>query len=364
MNPNIITLVESLQKVGEPHFEVNKNKFEADLIRANAAPTSWIIRIVTMLGAWISAACFFGVISLMGIFDSPMAITILGIVLTAVAIFAFQTVNQKVFTIPYALTASITGQICIGYGLTGWLNLSDMDLLLWVGIGIQVLMFILSKNHVQRFITVLVVNLLGVGLLFSNKLYEGIHWITGLNALIFTALILGEEIVLSRYKKLIAAFDSLNAGTAFSFLLLTFIRLGELTFSFREISIRFWWISAAFILMCLIGVIYKISLDFEWNPVKTIPLCLIFVPFLWGYSGILGGVLMLAVGYYHKNLWFIVMGVLALGVFISVFYYNLQLTLWTKSLILIGSGILFLVGWKLLGYFIRKHYPNTNTAPF
>ncbi|MBX7240244.1 MAG: DUF4401 domain-containing protein [Bacteroidia bacterium] len=338
------TLKETLEYIRTSEgelFSLSENEFEAAVTHETENPTSWIIRVVTMVGAWIAAGCFFGVVALLGIFNSPLAVFILGILLMTAAMIAFRALKSNPFSIPFALTASITGQICFGYGLSEFSDFKELDLLFLAGIGVQVLLFFATINNTQKFIATFLFNCLLTGYLLYKEVYDGIHLVAGLNALLLTVMILWEEKILTRFKQWISSYQPLSAAVTLSFLLLLFVKLSEQTHSWQVLKIRFWEITSIIILVCILLTIYKVSQDFQWNPYKTLPMGIILLPLV-GSPGILGGILILILGFYHKSIWFVAMGILALSVFISVFYYNLQLTLWVKSLILMGSGLLFL----------------------
>lgn len=345
---DLYTIIQQLKEKEGDAFSLSTPEFEAEMASATETPTSWIIRVVTMLGAWIAAACFFGVISLLGIFDSNGAVLVLGLILMVSAVLGFRSMKQNIFMIPFALTASITGQICFVFGLSNEMRNDNYNVVLIAEIVIQLLLFLATTNNIQKFIAILGLNTFIVSLLFYNKLYDNIHIVLGINALILTFLILWEEKILANYKFAISSYQPLTAGITLSFLFLTFIKLIEQNDAWRsEIHIHYWWISTGFIFLCLFACIYKVSADFEWNYVKTLPIALIFLPLI-GSSGILAGILILLLGFYHKSVWTIGMGILALAVFISVFYYNLQMTLWVKSLVLMASGLLFLAVFFLI----------------
>ncbi len=355
---NIQETINYIQSSEGESFSLSASDFEAALTHETENPTSWIIRVVTMVGAWIAAGCFFGVVALMGIFDSPTAVLFLGLLLMTAAVFAFRTLKKSIFVVPFALTASITGQICFGYGIGAQIKDSDFNWLFIAEMGIQLLLFFATTNNTQKFVSTFVFNCILTGFLFYNEWYEGIHFVLGINALILTFMILWEETILSRFKSWIASYQPLSAAVTISFLLLIFIKLNEQSYSWQTFKIQFWWVSSAIILVCLLLAIYKVSQDFGWNIAKTLPLALIFVP-LAGSPGILGGILILILGFYHKSMWYVAMGILALAVFISVFYYNLEMTLWVKSLILMGSGLLFLGVYQLIRIYNQKTYAKS-----
>lgn len=339
------TLIADLKDKEGEAFSLSETSFESEIATATHTPTSWIIRVVTMLGAWIAAACFFGLISLMGIFDSPTAILVLGIVLIAAAILAFRSITQNIFIIPFALTASITGQICLAGGLEMMLRKDDFSynfkIIFLIELLIQAILFVATTNNIQKFIATLAFNGFLVSLLFTYQWYDSIHIVLGINALILTSMILWEEKIMAHFKNVLSSYQPLTAAITLSFLFLIFTKLIEQNTAWQDIKIHHWWISTGFMLLCLLLTLYKVAQDFGWSYLKTLPIILIFVPLI-GSPGILAGILILLLGFYHKSVWYIGMGILALAVFISVFYYNLHTTLWAKSLILMGSGLLFL----------------------
>lgn len=354
------TLLTQLQANERAEFSFDEAQLTEAIAHETEVPTSWIIRVVTMLGAWIAGGCFFGVISLLGIFDSKPSVLALGIILMIGAVLAFRSMNKQIFIAPLALTASITGQMCVGYGLLDTFEGKELNVFFCIEIAIQLLLFIATHNNTQKFIAVLAFNFFVVCLLFNQKWSEGIHFVLGINALLMSACILWEEKILAKFKQIIPSYQPLTAGLTVSFLVLIFVKwaLDEKAVS-NDLFIYNWWISAVFILLSLLLLIYKVSLDFKWNLIYTLPVVLVLTPLI-GSPGILGGILVLLLGFYHNSKWFIGMGILALTCFISLFYYNLQLTLWVKSFILMASGLLFLAVFWILNRISKKmsHTPH------
>lgn len=347
------SLVQRLKDKEGEAFSLSEPEFEAAVALETHTPTSWIIRVVTMIGAWIAAACFFGLIGLFDFFDSPIAMIILGLGLMVAAVLAFRSIKQNIFIIPFALTASITGQICFSVGLGQKLTGDDFTYIYLIEMLIQALLFFATSNNIQKFIATVAFNSFLVTLLFTKDWYNGVHIVLGINALLLTFFILWEEKILAKYKFWISSYQPLTAAITLSFLFLIFTRLISQNDAWQDIKIHYWWLSTGFILICLLLSLYKVAADFGWSPIKILPIALIFIPLI-GSPGILAGILILALGYYHKSVWYISMGILALTVFISIFYYNLQMTLWAKSLILMGSGLLF-----LSVFFVIRRYDKT-----
>lgn len=62
-------------------------------------------------------------------------------------------------------------------------------------------------------------------------------------------------------------------------------------------------------------------------------------------SGILTGVLLLVIGFWHMHRSLIVLGAVSLVGFLAQYYYSLEITLLAKSMVLVGSGVVLLVFW-------------------
>lgn len=305
------------------------------------------VKLLTMAGAWISSVLLTSFLFLFKIFDSDESYLTGGFVFVATSLIVSRYVKKYSFMDPFIVSIGLIGQGLIMYALEE--IYSDSEAIYIFMIIIQTTIFLLSINTIQHFLSVLFIQLCLFTFLVEIEMQDAVQIQIGLSLAIFTFLICYEETIVTVLRKFHERYVPVLLGLALS--AVSLLTLSSNKYFMKEIE--YWWLTSIFILLCIGFATYKIIqhlhlLNTKWY--MSAFSIIILAPLVQS-PGIFAGLLFLLLGFYRK-LWLITgIGVLALIYFFTMFYYNLQFTLLTKSLLLMGSGILAIGGRFLLNRF-------------
>jgi uncharacterized membrane protein len=303
----------------------------------------WFVKIFVGISAWIAAILITAFLFLIGLIDIQQSL-LLGIVFCGIAIAISRLPKTNTFFEQLALALSLTGQVL---AIVGFFELFD-ETLAPVTIAVfilEALLIWLHRDSVLRFISTLVITVFIIVLIWDEGILEILHvFILALTAGILLINIMENQLDVLGFSEI-----SGPVGSA-----LTVALMGILTIpQWDEFHID-WWITAviqACFLMFLLGWIFNDLGHKVTDPLVLIlsaGCLLLLVPAL-RMPGILTALLILVLGFWRSNRWLMGLASVFLVYYISYYYYSLELTLLTKSIILMGSGlILLLVRWMLV----------------
>ncbi|NQY06909.1 MAG: DUF4401 domain-containing protein, partial [Flavobacteriaceae bacterium] len=206
----------------------------------------------------------------------------------------------------------------------------------------------LNQNYILSFIALLSISGSLLVLIFENDLYGLMHVYVALYSIGLTCILLNEAKLIASSKKLSKLYNPLRIGFIFSLLFGLFC-IGKKNLLTEDFSPWFSSIVMIPITLYLISQIIKI-LDVKLTKSKNIiyylsVLILTSTVFSPAISGALIIILLCFLVNYRTGF---VIGIIATIYFISQYYYDLNLTLLTKSMILFGSGVVFLLLYFLI----------------
>lgn len=193
-------------------------------------------------------------------------------------------------------------------------------------------------------------------LLLSTKSVISLHFFVALLIGFYTFISFWESKIIAYSPKLNYIYEPVKMGTLL-FSIAMFVGMG---WSKKfNVDFNLVWISSL-----IIGgaVMFTLSKIIEISKIETLnsklivylSAVVILIPTLF-YPSIVGAILILLISYYVGHITGGVLGLLALAYFIIQFYYDLQMTLLLKSIILFASGsvligLFFIVTNQLKGY--------------
>ena len=299
-------------------------------------PTPWYIRLLVGLSAWLAAVLFIVFLVLIDVVNEAEHFVLIGLVLIGIGI-ALSYRPPQVFVDQLGLAASITGQASFIGGMADYF---DSTLWTWsILVILQLVMIIVYDDAVQRLLSTIVAlfALLGVAEETLPALAQGI------TVLATVILVLG-------WSKEAAWFAGpqeehrrpIGYGAAIGLLCVLIFSLQPDWFAAGP-----WWVSTWVLAAGVLGVAWRVFNDEGYAWVS--PLGFLVVGGVLALAaatslapGIMGSILVLALGFYRKNRILIALGMIALAGFVIYFYYNLAYTLLTKSLLLMATGAVML----------------------
>ena len=305
---------------------------------ATEVDTPWYIRGLIGLGGWFAALFFIGFLAVAEIITEEVGAIIVGAIFCAVAVGLKWKLRASIFTGQLALAISLAGQILFIGGLG--IKIDNLLLTLLVVILFESLLIALYPDKLHRFLSTLIICGAAFWLVIDLEIEEASH--------LLVILLAGGTVFLWMYQSRWATHPLLAPLYRPVGYALPIALFGFLIFSFTdELEIEWWWLSAAGLLAVLLTLEYLIlsQPDFKQHanimPWVLAGTTLLIIPAL-ETPGILAALIVLLLGYHRGNRLLLGLAVAFLAGFLSGYYYTLNLTLLTKSFVLLGTGLILL----------------------
>jgi uncharacterized membrane protein len=199
------------------------------------------------------------------------------------------------------------------------------------------------QNYILSFIAVLIINGSFLMLILSNNAYNLIHVQVAVLALAMVYFFLKEAQIIAANNIFSKLYNPVRTGIMFSFLagLLLLGKRGVL-----PISPDYIWMSS---IITIASIVYLISKIFnvlsitETRHKASIYLFVVLTLLPTALSpAISGAILIILLSFLVNYKTGLVIGIISFIYFISQYYYDLNFTLLTKSILLLASGVLFI----------------------
>lgn len=330
-----------------------------DMPPASEVNSPWYVRVMLGVAGWIGALFLLGFVGAVfeEIIDSTAASLFLGLCTCATAFGIFHWLKESDFGTQFGLAVSLSGQ---GLVMTGLFNAFDTDTALigFIIFAFQALLALLIPNAIHRVITSGSAMLALTFTLMSLNIYG---FSAGIAAVGF-AIIWSHEAYWAERGKL---WRPIGYGLA-----LALVQIETLNFFATELR-EIWshsepsWlvlhapmIATALVTLTFLSVV-KQQLDKETillsSPVGKIAMsaALLLGALSFVAQGMATALLILLLGFTSSNRLLMGLGLLALGGFMSHYYYQLQDTLLFKSMVLTISGFVLLS----IRFGLQKYFP-------
>lgn len=335
-------------------------RVEEALIEDHRSDLPWYLRTIVAIGAWL-ASCFFlaFAITLIGWQDEHQ--TTIGCIGVTLLIIAVVVGRQKwgMFIGQCALAVSLAGQAMIYYGFVSE-HFHPLGMATALSIGLAALLYFAYPNFLSRLMTcfaALQVTLLWIYAGDNGELFSGpqrvqsdlsqfvlLYWAFHLGAICWCFLRQRHSVLLAPlgYALIasLAAWQVENLSNAW-------IRSTVITYSIPWVEWMYFNLRIGLTALTLFGVSIwaagGISALREKAPF-FIGLALALAALVWfGSGGVLLALLFLLLGFSLQNRVILGLGLILFPVFLTHYYYNLNLDLFAKSGVLIGSGLVMLL---------------------
>lgn len=341
--PQLLQTIQQL--IGRP-LQVKEEELTQAYEKAAANRSGIAIKILVVLGGILSTLAFLGFLLVAGLYESESGLLVTGVLFIAGALL-MQALVDQLFLDTLAVTFYLSGIALFAFGLgeSGGTENSISTSLIAIG----VFSLAIVQNYMLAFCAVLLM-LGGVFGLVWNNSEGGLFSIfnTAL-ILVFTAFVLLEAKIISIHPKICKLYNP--ARIAMLCCLLVTLYLSNDKWFARNQTYH-WMPALAAILCTLLLVPYiwtKLGIQDTLKRVFIlIAAALVMAPTFWA-PGIAAAVLIILISFLVNYKTGLVLGSLALIVFVSDYYYHLPINLMTKSLLMMGSGVLF-----LLFYFLSR----------
>ncbi len=337
---NIKELLDYLQTAEDKELQFDEDAI-VTAYHKNSDNQSMTIKILSVFGGLLASLAFLGFLFIAGLYNSELGLLIFGTLCIAGAIWINKEYD-KIIIYTLSVSSFIIGFILYGFGLEK-LQMTENTISL-VFILIALLSLSLVQNYILSFVSVLIINGSILTLIILNKGYNLIHIYVSALSLIATYFFLKEAKIITASKALSKLYNPLRIGLIFSFLS-GLIMLGKK--GILPVSPDYIWLSSVIIIST---IIYLLSNLFEILNITKIGhkisiyvfSILLLLPTVLS-PAISGAILAILLSFMVNYKTGLVIGVIAFIYFLSQYYYDLNFTLLTKSILLFSSGVLFIV---------------------
>jgi uncharacterized membrane protein len=337
---DIKEILDYLQTTEEKTLEFDEEAITA-ACQKNSGTQSLSVKILSVFGGILASFAFLGFLFTAGLYNSEAGQLVFGIICIAGSIWINKTYDNIIIDTA-SVSIFITGFILLSFGFNE-LNVNAGTICVLFAI-IAFVSTVIAQNYMLSFISILIVNGSILMLIIFNGAYNLIHIYVSALALILAYFYLKEAKIITTNEALSKLYSPVRTGLTFSFLAgLAF--LGKR--GFFQISPNYIWWSSIIIILAVIYLLYKLFDILNITKIRHKTLIYIFtaltlLPTVFS-PAISGAILLILLSFAVNYRTGLVLGVIAFIYFITQYYYDLNFTLMTKSILLFSSGILFLV---------------------
>lgn len=331
-------LLAGLQARFPNRLDYQSPELQKDLLESGN-PHKWIIRILITIGAWIAASNFVGFLALAQVFHEPESWMIGGLIFLSSSVFYTRLGIKNYLLEPLVTAFNFIGQGMFLGGLAG--TVQDLTMFCSITIGLEMIVFVITKNPVQRFVATLAIPLAITGILAEANLPDLVALVIGVCLVILTAGWVNEEKLVARLGKHGSYIQPVNYGLI--------LASGGLIFTFQldfvqEEYLYYPFLLSGIIIGCIQYMLYRATKSFQLGKSTSwvLLMALALLTPLYAAPGILFGVLLITLAHLRGMTKVLVLGMLSLTYFTIEFYYNLETTLLLKSMLMLLSGVLLI----------------------
>ncbi len=334
-------LLDSIRTEEGINFECDENAILEEYNTQEDNKSSLAIKLLSVFGGFLAALAFLGFLAIAGLYDSKFGLSIFGIVFIISAIWLNKAYDKLIID-TFSISIYVIGFVLLASGLS-LMNVDENMIAILISL-IAFSSLLITQNFMLSFISILTINSSFIFLITSNYSYDFIHLYTAINTLLLTYVLLNEAKIISLNKRLSQLYNPMRIGLVIS-LLFGLISIGKK--DLMPLSQNLIWLSSmvmALVTLYLINTIIKIN---EINTVKSkviiYTLSLLILASTTFSPSIAGAIVLVLLSFLVNYKTGLAIGIIALIYFISQYYYDLNFTLLTKSIILFVSGITFLL---------------------
>lgn len=321
-----------------------------------------VVRAVIVLGAWIGGVLLSSFLGFFLLAHNQSALMIAGVVFIITSLILPRLPLLRIAVEPFALSLSIIGTMLLMVGMDYDFDRRESMHNLFVAL-IELGIAILTVSRVQRSVGV-----------FGFFMYLAIYFRINLESPLLVMVLIGicallivwmqakEAWVMSKAKPLIRVFQPVLGGLVFALpALLVFTlfrdRHHHTDSLLQQAGVEGWWpasVGLVIAVLLTLRIILRDTCGFRGARLAALLLlALLLLAPMAKAPGIVGGLLLITSGFYSGNKIALGLGLVSLVFYCSAFYYQMETTLFVKSILLLVSGAL-LIGAALVFNYLNK----------
>lgn len=306
------------------------------------------IKVLIILGGILATLFFLVFLFLTGIYEHRIGMLVLGLIMVGVSTLVNRQYN-KVIVGTISVSSYLIGFVFIGISLIE-LDKSEDFVSLTVFL-LAVLSLLVTPGYLLSFVAVLMVNGSLLTLLMNEYREHYILVLIPLQAWLLALWYYNEAGILTARNLLSRIYYPVRTGMVFA-LVMTLIFIGKR--GLLPFSHAYYWLTSISIFGTIFYVLHNLfetldvrSLKRKWS-IYAVVIC-VLLPTIYA-PAISSSFLLILLAFHVNHKTGAAVGIVGLIYFISQYYYDLEFTLLTKSVVLFTSGVLFL----LFFYFLNK----------
>lgn len=301
---------------------------------------SLAIKILSVFGGILASLAFLGSLAIAGLYNSDIGLIVFGGIFIAGSIWINKEYD-KIIIDTVSVSFFIIGFILLGFGCEQLKMNENSISIIFIIIAVGSLSIV--QNYILSFVSILIINGSILTLIISNKGYDLIHIYVSVLALTMTNIFFKEAQIITTNKSLSKLYNPVKTGLIFSFLS-GLVILGKK--GILPVSPDYIWLSSIVIIsliVYLISNLFNILSITETRHKNGIYIFTILTLLPTALSpAISGTMLIILLSFLANYKTGLVTGIIFFIYFISQYYYDLNFTLLTKSILLFSTGVLFI----------------------
>ena len=332
--------LQNIKSIEGTSFEYDESAILQEYQKTDGEKSSFIIKILSIFGGFLGSIAFLGFLFIMGLYNSETALLLVGMGLVVTSIVLVKKYDKLIID-TFGISLYMLGLILFIIGLFAFDINEDVITLLVMAVALCSLFIV--RNPILSFFSILIISGGMLILIISKEMYSLIHLYINLHAFALTYVFLNESSILTSDLKLVKLYDPLRIALVFS-LLFGLVATAQKGLFFMSKS--YFWTSSLVLILILMYVVNHQLKTCKVESQKTklwvyVLSALTLLPTLFA-PAISGALLIVLLSFKVNYKTGLSIGILALLFFVVLYYYELNFTLLTKSIILFSSGLVFL----------------------
>ncbi len=298
------------------------------------------IKILSVFGGILASFAFLSFLFVAGLYKSEVMLFAFGVICIAGSVW-INTRYDKIIIDTVSVSSFIIGFILIGFACIQQDIYENIISIIFIIIALGSLSIV--RNYILSFISVMIINGSVLTLIISYHVYDLIHIYVSALALTIVYIFLKEAKIITTNKALSKLYNPVKTGLIFSFFSGLFF-LGKK--GILPVSPDYIWLSSIVIItliVYLISTLFSVLNITETRHKISIYIFTVLLLLPTALSpAIPGAILIILLGFMVNHRTGFVLGNIAFIYFIFQFYYDLDFTLLTKSILLFSTGVLFI----------------------
>jgi len=322
-------------------FVADENSLLLAFQRIEEDKSGLAIKVLSIAGGFLATISFIGFLLVAGLYDSKMGLIIFGIVFIAGAVWINKRFELQILDTS-VIAVYIIGFCLLAFGVSHFKV--DKNILPVLFVIISAVSINITQRYILSFISILIINGSILLLIVINDAFNLVHLYNVVITLCLTYCFLKEAKLISTSTKLSRLYDPLRSALLFSLLAgLAFVGKRGIV----KMDTEFIWLSSLIIIPAVLYLVFLvINILHVDDPKRKMIIygfsILLLMPTASG-PAIPGSLLMILLCFYVNYKTGFVISIIAFIYFVGQYYYDLNFSLLTKSLLLFSTGVLFII---------------------